>query len=119
MKKLLLIVFLSPAFLMCQRNGITITEKVTNDLTYQFTADYPESETGTVQNILSRHLKDSGMSFTNTKLDGDLGLDNGMFFYINSRPGSLKIVCDRSKNSEENYERIRKMCEGIKKTLED
>ncbi len=119
MKKLLLIVFLSPAFLMCQRNGTNITEKVTDDLTYQFTADYPESETGTVQNILSRHLRDSGMSFTNTDLDADLGFDNGMFFYIYSHPGSLKIICERRKNSEENYERIRKMCKDIAKALKD
>lgn len=119
MKKLLLIVFLPLAFLMCQRNGINITEKVTDDLIYRFTANYPESETGTVQNILSRHLKDTGMSFINTELDADLGFDNGMFFYINSRPGSLKIVCERSKNSEENYERIREMCKEVKKNLEN
>lgn len=117
MKKLLIIVFLSSAFVMCRHNGLKITEKVTDDLVYRFTADYPDSETGTVQNMLSSHLKDSGMSFVNNELDADLGLDNGMFFHIYSRPGSLEIVCERNKNSEENYERIQKMCKEIAKTL--
>lgn len=117
MKKLLIIVFLSSAFVMCRHNGLKITEKVTDDLVYRFTADYPDSETGTVQNMLSSHLKDSGMSFVNNELDADLGLDNGMFFHIYSHPGSLEIVCERSKNSEENYERIQKMCKEIAKTL--
>lgn len=119
MKKLLIIVFLSPAFLMCQHNGTHITDKVTDDLTYRFTAVYPESETGTVQNILSRHLKDSGMSFINTELDADLGFDNGMFFHIESRPGKLEIICERNRNSRENYERIRKMCKAVTKALKN
>lgn len=117
MKKLLIIIFLSSAFLMCRHNGLKITEKVTDDLVYRFTAGYPDSETGTVQNMLSSHLKDSGMSFVNKELDADLGLDNGMFFHIYSQPGSLEITCERSKNSEENYERIQKMCKEIAKTL--
>ncbi|WP_367915398.1 hypothetical protein [Leadbetterella sp. DM7] len=122
MKKLWLTVLLSPLFLMCRHNGhggLHITEKVTDDLVYEFTADYPDSETGTVQNILSRHLKDAGMSFVNAELDADMGFDNGMFFYIRSRPGFLEIVCERSKNSEENYLRIQKMCKAVKNSLED
>lgn len=122
MKKLWLTVLLSPLFLMCRHNGhggLHITEKVTDDLVYEFTADYPDSETGTVRNILSRHLKDTGMSFVNAELDADMGFDNGMFFYIRSRPGFLKIVCERSKNSEENYLKIQKMCAGVKKALGD
>ncbi|MBX2951395.1 MAG: hypothetical protein KF870_02745 [Leadbetterella sp.] len=122
MKKLWLTVLLSPLFLMCRQNGnggLHITEKVTDDLVYHFTADYPDSETGTVQNILSRHLKDTGMSFANAELDAEMGFDNGMFFYIKSHPGSLTIVCDRAKNSEENYMKIRKMCEAVKNSLGD
>lgn len=117
MKKLLIVIFLSAAFMMCRHNGVKITEKVTNDLVYRFTADYPDSETGTVQNILSRHLKDTGMSFVNAELDADMGFDNGMSFHIYSQSGSLKIVCERNKNSEENYERIQKMCKEITTTL--
>jgi len=59
----------------------------------------------------------SNMSFTNTRIDGQLSLNDHTTFYIKKYPGYLKIKLDKGKNSDESYYRIKEMCEGIKKVI--
>ncbi len=118
MKKLLTVLLLSFLFVQCKKqNDIKISEKVANDLIYHYEANFPKSRTDEVRSILSSHLKDSGMSFENAELDADLGLNNGMNFYIKSKPGNLEITFDRKKNSEKNYQIIKEMCGEISKVF--
>jgi len=59
----------------------------------------------------------NNMSFTNTRIDGQLALDDQTTFYIKKYPGYLEIKLDKDKNSGEAYYRIKNFCEGIKKAL--
>ncbi len=59
----------------------------------------------------------SSMSFVNTKIDGQIALDDHTTFYIKKYPGFVQIKLDKEKNSNQSYERVRSMCEGIKKIL--
>ena len=59
----------------------------------------------------------SNMSFANTRIKGQLSLDDGTTFYIEKHPGYIEIKLDKAKNSYESYRRIKQMCEGIKKVI--
>jgi hypothetical protein len=37
---------------------------------------------------LDEYLEPSGMSFVNARIDGDIALDNKVYFYINTSPGT-------------------------------
>ena len=59
----------------------------------------------------------SNMSFVHSRIDGKLALDDHTTFYIKKYPGYLQIKLDKDENSVEAYERIKSMCEGIKKVI--
>ena len=89
-----------------------------SDHYYSMKAYFSKNRTREVERYMdSRIGKRSNMSFVNSKLDGRLALDDHTTFYIKKSPGLLKIKLDKAENSEEAYERIRSMCEGLKKVL--
>jgi hypothetical protein len=122
MKKLfnliLLTVLTAGIFSSCRNRGdISISHSESNDL-YKFVAHFPDDRTKEVQRYLDDKLENGGdFSFVNSKIDGTIALDNKMNFYIRMYPGSLKIEMDKSKNSYENYARMRKMGEDMGKIL--
>lgn len=59
----------------------------------------------------------NNVSFTNTKIDGKITLDDHTTFYIKKYPGYLQLKLDKEENSVEAYQRIKSMCEGIKKIV--
>lgn len=59
----------------------------------------------------------SSMSFHNTRIDGQLTLDDQLTFYIKKSPGYLYIKFDKEENSEEAFHRMKAMCEGIKEIV--
>ncbi|RFS15643.1 hypothetical protein [Emticicia sp. C21] len=124
MKKLfnlVLITVLSVAFFSsCRHRGdISISHNESNDL-YKFVAHFPEDRTKEVQRYLDDKLENGGdFSFVNSKIDGTIALDNKMNFYIKMYPGNLKIEMNKSKNSYENYARMRKIGEDMGKILKN
>lgn len=124
MKKLfnlILISGLTIAFLSSCENDrdVSVSQTESHNL-YKFTAKYPERLTKEVQQYLDDELEnESDFSFENARIDGDIVLDNRMAFYIKLYPGSLKIELDKTKNSYENYARMKKMGEGLGKVLKD
>lgn len=105
-------------FSSCRHKGdISISHSESNDL-YKFVAHFPEDRTKEVQRYLDDKLENGGdFSFENSRIDGTIALDNKMNFYIKMYPGSLKIEMDKSKNTYENYARMRKMGEEMGKVL--
>ena len=94
---------------------ITLNE---SDHYYSMKAYFSKSKTRDVERYMdSRIGRRSKMSFVNSQIDGKLALDDHTTFYIKKSPGLLKIKLDKAENSEEAYEKIRSMCEGIKKVL--
>ena len=59
----------------------------------------------------------NNVSFANTKIDGKITLDDHTTFYIKKYPGYLQLKLDKEENTVESYQRIRSMCEGIKKIV--
>lgn len=122
MKKLfnlVLITVLSVSiFSSCKNKGdISISHSESNDF-YKFIARFPEDRTKEVQRYMDSKLENGGdFSFENSRIDGTIALDNKMNFYIKMYPGSLKIEMSKSKNSYENYARMKKMGEDMGKIL--
>lgn len=122
MKKLfnlVLITMLSVGIFSSCRNkdDISISHSESNDF-YSFAAHFPKERTKEVQRYLDSKLENGGdFSFENSRIDGTIALDNTMNFYIKMYPGSLKIEMSKSKNSYENYARMKKMGEDMGKFL--
>ena len=121
MKKLsaLFYALLSITVISCMHNdrdiNITLNE---SGHYYSMKAYFGKNKTTDVERYMdSRIGRRSNMSFVNSQIDGKLALDDHTTFYIKKSPGLLKIKLDKTENSEEAYERIRSMCEGIKKVL--
>ncbi|RYU94618.1 hypothetical protein [Emticicia agri] len=105
-------------FSSCRNKGnISISHSESDDL-YKFVAHFPDDRTKEVQRYLDDKLENGGdFSFENSRIDGTIALDNKMNFYIKMNPGSLKIEMNKSKNTYENYARMRKMGEDMGKIL--
>ena len=122
MKKTSILLFffaISIATISCRENNgnISISYKETGH-TYSMKANFPESRTRDIDEYMDDKIGNaSNMSFTNTKIDGTLALDDHTIFYIKKTPGTLKVSLNKDKNSERSYLKIKSMCDGIKKVL--
>jgi len=77
------------------------------------TAKFNPGKTAAVERWLDKELATGDVSFTNTKIDGNITLDNQATFYVKKSPGFLNIKLDKEKNSDAFYRKIRSVCEGI------
>jgi hypothetical protein len=81
-------------------------------------ARYDPDETRNLENYMTNKIgRTSDMSFVNTRIKGQLTLDDNTTFYIKKYPGYLEIKLDKRRNSYESYQRMKQMCEGIKKAV--
>jgi len=90
-----------------------------DDEEYRMNAKYDEDKTMAVDDYIKtctgsagRYRYDGHGNF-----DATLTLDDNSRVYIKSREGRLKIKFNKEENSEEAYEKIRDMCDGIKEIL--
>lgn len=101
-----------------EANGDNISISVSDsDNVYKVSADYPKDKARNVQKCLDKCLDPSGMSFVNTELDADINPGNGMFFYIKSSPGKLRIKFDKRKNSASSLRKMKQLGEELKKAV--
>jgi hypothetical protein len=99
---------------MYSDNNIDITYN-NSDRYYSMKAKFSKRKTREVEEYMDSRIGNrTKMSFVNTRIDGTIALDDQTLFYINKSPGILTIKLDKDANSEEAYERIKSMCEGIK-----
>lgn len=85
---------------------------------YEMDADYSKRQTHAVQVYLNDHLLNGEIKLKrNDHVDKEIILDDNTTFYINSNPGSLQIKIDKTKNTEEQCERVRLACEDLKQIL--
>jgi hypothetical protein len=56
-------------------------------------------------------------SFVNTRIDGQIALDDHTNFYIKKYSGFIMIKLNKRQNSYEAYQSVKSMCEGIKELL--
>lgn len=84
----------------------------------QISAKFPDDKTSDVQSFLTEELGDSNdMSFKNSSIDGEIGLNDGSFFYMKLAEGRLKIEMERKRNGQTAYKRLKKMFLGLKTVL--
>jgi hypothetical protein len=85
---------------------------------YSMKARFDKNKTEKVEHYMNNKIGDrSNMSFTNTRIDGQIALDDHTTFYIKKYPGFLEIKFNKEENSYESYQQIRAMCEGIKEVI--
>lgn len=85
---------------------------------YEMDASFNRNKNHAVQVYLNEHLLNNRTSFRNWD-DEEITLDDQTTFYIDSRPGQLRIRIDKAKNSEESLEKVRRACEELKEILAD
>jgi len=85
---------------------------------YSMKAHFSKSKTRDVDEYMDNRIgTGSNMSFLNTRIDGRLALDDHTTFYIKKYAGFIQIKLDKDENSDEAYQKIKSMCEGIEKVL--
>ena len=84
---------------------------------YEMTAKFNPEKTTEVDKYLDKELSRGDMSFINTRMDGEITLDNKATFYIKKSPGYLHIKFDKEKNSDEAFIKIKSVCEGINEVV--
>lgn len=81
-------------------------------------AKFPNEKTPDVQKYLTKELSDSkDLTFEDTNIDGEIGLNDGTFFYMKLAEGRLKIEMERKRNTSSAYKKMKKLCEGLKEVL--
>jgi len=80
-------------------------------------AYFGRNKTAKVERYMDDVLASGNMSFRNTRIDGQITLDDNSTFYIKKHRGYLYIKLDKYKNSDEAFYKIKSMCEGIKEIL--
>ncbi|HEU5166229.1 MAG TPA: hypothetical protein VFU29_11845 [Chitinophagaceae bacterium] len=84
---------------------------------YEMTAKFNPQKTTEVDKWLDQELSAGNMSFTNTRMDGEITLDDKTTFYVKKSPGNLYIKFDKSKNSDEAFVKVKSVCEGINEVV--
>src|SRR5689334_6390167 len=116
----LFLMLISAGFISCKwhHHGNTDISYSERDHYYSMKAWFNKSKTRKVENYMDDKIGDrSNTSFTNTRIDGEIALDDHTTFYIKKYPGFLEIKFDKEKNSYDSYQRIKAMCEGIKEVV--
>jgi len=118
--KLTAIFFAATIFFSCHLNGDISIKVSDSDDEYKFVAHFDKSRTRDVQRFINISIRPNGLfSGEDDRLNVDTKLQDGTAFKVQESPGELTIKIDKEDNSVASVQRIRKMCEGIKKVLAD
>ena len=83
-------------------------------------ASYDRDKARKIQRLLDRELNvDIGRSGRNTHVDATITLDDRTTFYMQAFPGELRINFDKTRNSEDSWNKMQDVCEEIKEALEE
>ena len=84
---------------------------------YEMTAKFNPEKTTEVDKYLDKELSAGDMSFVNTRMEGEITLDDKTTFYVKKSPGYLNIKFDKEKNSGEAFSKVKSVCEGINQVV--
>jgi len=85
---------------------------------YQLTAYFPLEKTASVKRYINSWTSEGDLfSPDNDHVDVTAELKDHTRFHLKTGSGKIRIEFRKSENSDDSYERIKKMCEGIKKVL--
>ena len=105
------------AFHFANRNDINL-EVSENESELNISAEFPNEKTPVVKNYLKKELELSkNISTINNKIEENISLEDGTFFYMKLAEGRLKIEMERKRNSQTAYKRLKKLFAGLKTVL--
>lgn len=108
-------IFFISVLLACS-DGDNLKISVTDsDDTYEFLAKFEDEKTKRIQDFINSQVAPS--SFSGDHVDITTTLDDKTTFKLEERAGRVRIELDKEANSDASYQRIKKMCEGIKEVL--
>ncbi|GAB3998959.1 hypothetical protein GCM10028807_47850 [Spirosoma daeguense] len=118
MKSLFIGLLLASAMLACS-DGHNLKIAVTDsDDTYEFYAKYDEKKSQHVQDFINEKMAPSG-NVKGDNIDITTTLDDDTRFELEEYPGKVRIKLDKEDNSEASYQRVKAMCEGVKRVIGD
>ncbi|RZL50523.1 MAG: hypothetical protein EOP00_04030 [Pedobacter sp.] len=85
---------------------------------YSFKAEYPKNKTNEVVTYIEENIKEE-VFFSNAegKKDENVTLTDRSKFHITSEPGFIKINFNKRDNTESSYQKMVKLCMGIKEII--
>ncbi|HEX3008667.1 MAG TPA: hypothetical protein VHO90_13735 [Bacteroidales bacterium] len=87
-----------------------------SDDAFEFYTKYDKSKHQDVVSYMDKVLgKSNNISFSNTQLDAKMTLDDKSKFYIKLSAGTLTMKVSKKENTEENYKKLKRMCEDLSK----
>ncbi|TKC12141.1 hypothetical protein FA048_00540 [Pedobacter polaris] len=85
---------------------------------YTFKAEYPKHKTNEVVTYIEGSLEqDDFFSNVEGMKDEDVTLTDSTKFHITAEPGFIKINFTKRDNSATSYDKMVKLCQGIKEAL--
>ena len=110
--------FVCFTLISCRHHANTSISLRESDHYFSMKAYFSENRTRDVEEYMDDKIGErSNMSFVNTRIDGQLSLDDRTQFYMKKSPGHVEIKLDKNENSNKSYQRIKSMCEGIKEVI--
>jgi len=100
-----------------RKTSVTVDDSKTY---YEMVAEYNLSDDAKVRSYMNDELGDrNNFSFKNVNSDATMTLNDKTTFYMKSAPGKLTLKMDKRKNTDEIYDRFKKMCQGIRLIIEN
>jgi len=97
------------------RVSLAISE---SDTKYKIVAYFQEKQTIKVDRCLNKYLTGrNNMSFVNTRIDGQMTLDDRTTFYMKKYPGMLKIDFNKANNPAHSYSDMKAFAAGLRAEL--
>lgn len=85
---------------------------------YSMNAHFSKSKTRDVDAYIDKRIgAGSNFSFSHTEVNSTITLNDETKFYMLKVPGHIEIKLVKEENSDESYDRIRSVCEGMKSVL--
>ena len=107
----MLCVILSCSHLHHNDVSLTINE---SEHYYKIYAHYATNKTIMVEKCMDKYLRKSGdASFINTRIDGDITLNNGTTFYIKNNSGELAIKLNKDVNTADALDDMKALAKGL------
>ncbi|WP_461094307.1 hypothetical protein [Spirosoma gilvum] len=118
MNKIVYGLFLVGILSACSGDG-DLTISVTDSYDeYEFFAKYDKAKSQRVQDFINAKMAPA-TSVKGDHIDISTKLDDNTEFKLEEYEGKLRIKLDKEANSEASYHRIKSMCEGVKRIIQD
>lgn len=116
LKFILLLLTLS-IFISCNHTGdVKISVKDTDD-EYRFSAYFDKKKTDEIVKVINENIAPTTIFSDANEIDVTTILDDKTKFDLEYAPGEVMIKLNKNENSKYSYDRIKKMCEDIKKVI--